>query len=906
MPLAIGTRIGPYEVTGWLGAGGMGEVYRARDPRIGRDVAIKLIRDSLASDRARVSRFELEAKAAGQINHPNILAVYDVGTHAGVPFIVSELLEGESLRTRLAGGALAPKKAVEYARQIADGLEAAHDRGIVHRDLKPENLFITADGRLKILDFGIAKLTRASDNSAAGTAIATETQDGMVVGTVGYMSPEQVRGEPVDHRSDLFNFGAVFYEMLTGRVAFTRGTAADTMAAILKEDPVAPLPASVPPALARTVTRCLEKSREARFQSARDLAFGLEVLSGEHTAATGQIGNTAGSAKRVVRWAVSAVVAALTILIAVFIAQYPGTPSEPYRHSVPLPAGQALDGSGSAHTLRISRDGQQLAYVATPDRLYLLTLGRNDAKPIPGTDTAESVREPVFSDNGRQIVFFASADRSLQIMSTGGGASRRLCSAQAPTGMSWGPDGTILFGQGSKGIWRVSPAAGNAEQIITVADGEIAHGPELLPGGRHVLFTVAKGMRPDRWERAHIVVQEVGSSAPRSTVIESGTDAHYLSSGYIVYYFRGSIYAVGFDPVSRRKIGEPVRVQDDVARAMGNVTGAAMYSVSDAGHLIYVPGAAATSTSLRQLALMDRQGVVEPLKPPPAPYAWPRVSPDGTHLAFGNDDSDDDKPGVVKIYDLSETRPPIPLEAPGSNRYAIWADNRQVIFQSKSDGGEEALFLQAVDGTPPRQLTTPAAGESHEPESVSGDTLLFSITVGTKVSLATLSLRTGVRTAYRSPPSSTPMGATFSADGRLVAFASTSEEQGTTLYVQAFPDNGTIAAVPKATATDTPKYPRWLNNELFYDPWVNRFESVPVNTTPGGVVFGGLTTVPKLLRFAPIGERTMYDVIQKGKHAGKFVGTITPNEKRWVRASLNNIEVVRDWSLELRAKVPSR
>ncbi|HEV8216784.1 MAG TPA: serine/threonine-protein kinase, partial [Gemmatimonadaceae bacterium] len=297
MSIAVGTKIGPYEIIGWLGAGGMGEVYRARDPRLGRDVAIKLIGEALSSDPGRVSRFEQEARAAGQLNHPNILAVYDVGVHAGAPYIVSELLEGESLRSRLHGGALPARKAIDYARQAAEGLAAAHDKGIVHRDLKPDNLFITNAGRIKILDFGIAKLTQPGGADAARhTGLPTETEAGTVVGTAGYMSPEQVRGEPVDARSDIFSVGTTIYETLTGRPAFTRGTGADTMAAILKEDPPVPLPSTVPPALARIVSRCLEKTRETRFQSARDLAFALEVLS--DTAATAALPGEATHAPR--------------------------------------------------------------------------------------------------------------------------------------------------------------------------------------------------------------------------------------------------------------------------------------------------------------------------------------------------------------------------------------------------------------------------------------------------------------------------------------------------------------------------------------------------------------------------------------------------------------------------------
>src|SRR4051812_24822187 len=283
MPIPVGAKIGPYEILGWLGAGGMGDVYRARDARLARDVAIKVIPEALATDASRVRRFEQEARAAGQLNHPNILAVYDVGIHAGAPYIVSELLEGVSLRSRLHGG-LSSRKAIDYARQIAEGLAAAHDKNIVHRDVKPDNLFLTNDGRIKILDFGIAKLTRPSDGMSEGAALSAETEAGMVVGTAAYMSPEQVRGGAVDARSDLFSLGTILFEMLTGRSPFARETAAETMTAVLNEDAPPPSP-DVSPALARIVARCLEKTREMRFQSARDLAFALEMLSGTGGAA---------------------------------------------------------------------------------------------------------------------------------------------------------------------------------------------------------------------------------------------------------------------------------------------------------------------------------------------------------------------------------------------------------------------------------------------------------------------------------------------------------------------------------------------------------------------------------------------------------------------------------------------
>src|SRR6266536_1121573 len=280
MTLSSGARLGPYEILAPLGAGGMGEVYRAKDPRLGREVAIKVLPASFSQDADRLRRFEQEARAAGILNHPNITAVYDIGTHEGAPYVVQELLEGETLRSDLVGGKFSPRKAIDYALQIAHGLSAAHEKGIVHRDLKPENVFVTRDGRVKILDFGLAKLTHAEEGSLA-TSLPTATagtEPGVVLGTLGYMSPEQVRGRPADARSDIFSFGAILYEMLSGKRAFHRETAADTMSAILREEPedLSSTNRQVPPALDRIIHHCLEKNPEARFHSAHDLAFQLQ------------------------------------------------------------------------------------------------------------------------------------------------------------------------------------------------------------------------------------------------------------------------------------------------------------------------------------------------------------------------------------------------------------------------------------------------------------------------------------------------------------------------------------------------------------------------------------------------------------------------------------------------------
>src|SRR6476619_2419553 len=364
MSLPAGSRLGPYEILAPLGAGGMGEVYRARDSRLGRDVAIKVLPSSFSNDPDRLRRFEQEARAAGLLNHPNVTAVYDIGTVDGAPYVVSELLEGETLRARLAGGALGPRRAVDYAIQIAHGLSAAHEKGIVHRDLKPENLFVTKDGRVKILDFGLAKLTQA-DSSGPQTNLPTApvnagTEPGMVLGTLGYMSPEQVRGRTADARSDIFSFGAILYEMLSGRPAFQRETAADTMSAILREDPpdLSSTNRQLPPVLDRIVHHCLEKDPEARFHSAHDLAFQLQFPATDEVSGIA----AAPAAKRRTPTALLALGAIALLLAAgltTLVLRRPVTAASTarmVRFAVPIPPGTTYAPGAISRGLSISPD----------------------------------------------------------------------------------------------------------------------------------------------------------------------------------------------------------------------------------------------------------------------------------------------------------------------------------------------------------------------------------------------------------------------------------------------------------------------------------------------------------------------------------------------------------------------
>jgi serine/threonine-protein kinase len=720
----------------------------------------------------------------------------------------------------------------------------------------------------------------------------------MVVGTAAYMSPEQVRGGAVDARSDLFSLGTILYEMLTGRSPFTRETDAETMTAILKED-APPLP-DVSPALARIVARCLEKPREMRFQSARDLAFGLAVLSETAAAAAPTPAPSAVRAPRPRRALPWVVAGALAIGLAGTLAwnfRRPAPPLPVTRFALALPAGQLLNGNGGGHSLALSPDGTRLAYLAT--RLYVRTMSDLEVKAMPGTERYLGVREPVFSPDGRSIAFYALADQTLKRATVTGDTVSTICQADSLTGITWGADG-IVFGQGRKGIMRVSANGGTPEVLVRVNDGETAQAPQMLPGGQQVLFTLTAGTAHDRSDRAHIVAQSL-KSGERKTLIDGGSDAHYVPTGHLIYALSGSLYAVPFDAQRLEVTGAPVPIVEGVSRDTAAVTGAANYAFSNTGSLAYVRGPVSAS-ALLDIALMDRQGKVEPLKLPPGTYEWPRVSPDGKRLAVA---SDDDKEATVWIYDLSGTRAIQRLTSAGNNRFPIWtSDSQRVAFQSDRDG-DLAIFWQPADGGAAERLTRPAPGESHAPESWSpkGDSFLFSITKGSDVSLWTFSLRDGKATPFGAVHSSNPTNAAFSPDGKWVAYASAERGIGT-IYVQPFPATG-IKYQLFAKASDSPHHPRWSpdGKELFYDAnqKVTGFEAVSVTTHPT-LAFGNAVTVPKLFLMAGAALRTPYDITPDGR----LVGRITAGQMEHVRSQADQIQLVLNWFEDLKARVPTR
>jgi Tol biopolymer transport system component len=686
----------------------MGEVYRARDARLGREVAIKVLPPAFASDSERLDRFEQEARAAAALNHPNLLAVYDLGRYEHAPFIVSELLEGETLRERIAASPLPVRKAVDFAVQVAHGLAAAHEKGIVHRDLKPENLFVTSDGRVKVLDFGLAKLVQPEGTAAGVSALPTtpNTLPGVVLGTVGYMAPEQVRGVPADHRADIFALGAILYEMLAGRRAFTGETTMDAMTAILKEDPP-DLPSAerhIPPALERIVARCLEKSPAARFQSMRDLAFALEGLSAtSDTGALPASGEQTTKRPRVaayVPWTLAAVsVLAAFAALAAFLFNRPSAPSVE-RLSVVVPAANPLGfGWTPGLSLAISPDGSRLVFVGqnlerpVGEQLQLFTrsLESLDVRAIPGTEDA---RQPFFSPDGAWVGFF-TRDGLKKVSLAGGNPVTLVGGLEGAIWGSgaWGEDGTIVFGTPTAGLRRVSADGGTPQEVTTVGEQENEHGyPAPVPGTDAVVFWVRIRGSEGRLDAVRLATGE------RRIIAENASRPLCLESGHLLFRRDDALLAARWDADGLAIAGPLVPLidlprSDGPADAPGNVS---QLVVSRTGTMAYVP---MTGTGSR-LYRVSRDGTAEPLRLPPAAYLAPRVSPDGQHVAVQVGRGLDAQVQVYDVLRATTTR----LSQQGFDISPAWHPSNGALTVSSRSEERRGVLLKNPDGSVRQQL----------------------------------------------------------------------------------------------------------------------------------------------------------------------------------------------------------
>ena len=881
----------------------MGEVYRATDTNLKRQVAIKVLPASMAADEERLARFQREAEILAALNHPNIAHIHGLEKSDGTVALVMELVEGPTLADRIAQGAIPLDEVLPIAKQIAEALEAAHEQGIIHRDLKPANIKAKPEGTVKVLDFGLAKAldptgSRPDVSQSPTITSPAMTAAGIILGTAAYMSPEQAKGRQADKRSDVWAFGAVLYEMLSGQRAFRGDDIADTIAAVLRQDiDWTVLPASTPASVRRLIARCLDRDVRRRL---RDIGEARVVLEDPAVPARGETEGMPALApsrpmwRRAIPIMLSAMAAGVLASAATVYLRHTPEPLVVTRFALTLAEGQTINPQTARKAVALSPDGTLMAYAAN-QRLYLRSMSELEARPIASAEIGRVVTSPVFSPDSRSVVF--SSDSALKKVAVSGGAAATICPVDQTFGVSWDASG-ILFGLDHKGIMRVSANGGTPEVLVSVKDGEQVYGPQMLPGGDTVLFTLATGAAADRWDKAQIVTQSL-RTGERKTLVDGGSDGRYVPTGHLVYALRGIVFAVPMDLRRLEVIGGPVPIIEGVRRAAANATGAAQFDFSSSGSLVYLPGPVSPMTNLSDVALIDRKGGVEPLKLPPGPYQHPRASPNGTQIAFGTEDS---KEATVWIFDLGSTNAMRQLTFGGRNRFPIWSgDGQRVAFQSDREG-DLAIFWQRADGSGvAERLTKPDQATSHVPESWSpkGDRFLFEVIQGSTVSLWTFSLQDKKPTPFADVQSPNPINAAFSPDGRWVAYT-VFEGAVTGIYVQPFPATGAKYAVSKSSAIA----PVWSRDgrEILSQPPGGQgavqtitthpsFSSTPPVPVPrGGAFTGGVT-----------GERN-YDVMPDGR----TLGVVSAGQSESAGATPPQIQVVLHWFEELKQRLPTK
>jgi Tol biopolymer transport system component len=897
MPLSPGTSLGSYQILDPLGAGGMGEVYRARDTKLKREVALKVLPELFANDAQRMARFEREAQVLASLNHAHIAHIHGLEEANGIRALVMELVEGPTLSARIAQGPIPSEEALPVAKQIAEALEYAHERGIIHRDLKPANIKLTADGQVKLLDFGLAKAlegeTGQADISTSPTISAAATRAGVLLGTAGYMSPEQAKGKAVDRRADIWAFGCVLYELLAGQPVFDGETITDTLAAVVRAEPDwTRLPQKTPTRARELLRRCLTKDPKQRLQAIGEARIALDATianAPDEAAAPVGAAQTKPTWRRALPWAVASIAAVLAIA---FSALYWRAKQPELRQvmqaSLLLP--EPLAGVFSANPgspIALSRDGSLLAFAGSsagkPPQLYLRQLDQQLATPIPGTEDGV---QPFFSPDGQSVGFFANS--KMRRVSLHGGPAIPLCDAPIPHGASWASDDTIIYAPNlGSGLMHIS-SAGGAPQKLTTADvkgKELSHRwPQVLPGNKAVLFTVQM-MTQATYDDARIAVLSMETGKWR-TLLDGGSYARYVPSGHIVYARAGALMAVPFDVGRLQVTGLPAPVQEGVITTAAT-SGGAEYDVAESGLLAYVPGSARPPD--RSLVWVDRHGVGKELSAPPNIYVTPRISQDGKRLAVqilssGSQD--------VWIYDLGRNtltrftfgnEGALPLWTPDSRRIVYRSRVPNLSFLTKladGSGAEETLFGRDFDDP------------SATPYSVSpdGKILLFGrLSSGGALGIYAISLDGSGKVQPFLQATFNQSNAQFSPDGHWVVY--TSNESGRDeVYVQPFPGPGGKWMI----STEGGNYPMWARSgrEIFFRS-EDKMMSAPAETQP---TFK--TGTPRMLfrggNYLGLGN---YDVAPDGQHF------LMINEKQ-APTSSKELSIILHWTEELKHRVP--
>ena len=890
----IGTTVSHYRIIEKLGEGGMGIVYKAHDTNLDRDVALKFLPSHLSASEQDKARFIQEAKAASAINHPNICTIHSIDDHEGQLFIVMEFVDGQTLGEKR--GSISFKQAIDIGIQIADGLAAAHEKGIVHRDIKPENIVIRKDGIAQIMDFGLAKLR------ASGTKLTRLTKEGSTVGTAGYMSPEQVQGLETDHRSDIFSYGVLLYELLTGQLPF-KGVHETALAyEIVNVDPppMSSVKPEIDPNLDSIVLECLEKDPRERTQSMAQVSLDLKrhrressrqrasrITAARPGVRVAQSSEAIEPSERSRKQAFWYALTGLLSLAVVFLIFNPwrreaGASHPTLRFSVDLPVNAPVYGEAGGSAVAISPDGKYIAYLAqikNTSQIYLHRMDQMSSTPIPGTENAT---ESAFSPDGQWVVF-NSAQQKLVKVPILGGSPQVLCPTQSATrGICWTPDNTILFEQVSSGIFRVSANGGTPEAVTSLdsAAGEISHRfPQPLPDGKTIMFTI-KLNNITTFDEAVIVAQRIGTRE-RKILVRGGSFARYVPTGYLVYIRAKTIFAVPFDAERLEVKGPPVPVEEGILT--NGAAGQAYVDFSNDGMLVFAPSGTLSPFENLVLAWMDRHGTTAPLFDTLRGYNRARLSPDGQKIATDISAANDD----IWVYQIPRGILTRLTFGGGNNNFPMWSPDGKYVVYNSEKGKSPNIFRRPWDGSGDEERLTSSAN-AQIPVSFTPDGKMLSFNENNDIWILPLDSVGGKNERKPWPFIQSPAEESegiFSPDGRWMAY--TSNESGKNeVCVVAFPKRGGKWQISNGGGI----YPMWSRNgkELFY---FNGSSLMVVD------VFAANTfdfSVPRKVCEIPP-DVTLWDISPDGQ---RFLGTVAKTQQ----LTLPRLVVVTEWFEALKAK----
>jgi Tol biopolymer transport system component len=905
--------LGHYQITSQLGKGGMGEVFQAKDQVLGRDVAIKVLPEEFAKDADRVARFQREAKVLASLNHPNIAAIHGLEESGGTNFLVLELVEGNTLADLIKAGPVPVEEALKLALQIAEALEAAHDKGVIHRDLKPANIKVTPDGKVKVLDFGLAKAFTGDQEvnlSNSPTLSDAATQQGIILGTAAYMAPEQASGKTIDKRADIWAFGVVLFEMLTGRPLFAGDSVPQTLARVLERQPdFSLLPINLHFKVVELLKRCLQKESRNRYHDIADLRLDLQEVLADPGGVFAQP-VTAAKPRRKLRtilpWVAAAIVLAVIITGVAVWRLKPPEPKRVMRFTYELPEGQQLNVPQpiGGIQLAVSPDGSRFVYYTT-DGLQLRSVDELDARLIAGTDKGSI--EPFFSTDGQWIGYWSATDQKLKKVAISGGAPVVICDT-GPMVLyaSWSSDNTIVYSDGLTGIMRVSADGGTAEvlikgSIIDAAKEGFPVVPQMLPDGKTLLFTNYLGSDRSNWQ---IGIQSL-KSGERKILIRSGLGGTYCPTGHLVYGLANNLLAVPFDLNRLEVKGGSVPLLEGIGAA----------AISDSGTLVYVPQpaaatAASTASSANTLVWVDRQGKEEPLGAAPDDYRGLKISPDGTKVALSIDAAGNQD---IWIWDIPHKTPTKLTFDKANDANPLWTpDGNRIVFLSGRGGGLGRVYWKSAAGIGEEELLASRPDKLVAPGSFSRDGKILALgeltlsPLGFDIGMLSMDGKREVKELLQEKHmESEPQ---ISPDGRYLAYQSDESGKGE-IYVRSFPD---VNKGKWQVSSNGGGSPRWSpdGRELFYRSG-DATMAVDVETDPTfkrgnpKILFKGTYRSSQLLK----GTTTPWDISPDGKKflmikpSGAPEGGTTA-EKPATAPPRPKINIVVNWFEELKQKVP--